>query len=99
MSERLALSEEFEADIKREYEEKKERRWQRRRWLRQFQAWSDEEMASGTSAYGACGYGVICDYCEAEGRCVKALINYCKATGKRIDYQKDNFEDVWAGRF
>jgi hypothetical protein len=52
-----------------------------------------------TTAFGKCGYGCICDYCEdnSYGRpCVRALNALCRDKHITIDYQDRNFEEVFA---
>lgn len=72
----------------------------KRNWGNAFQNWSNKHSQDGTTSYGICGYGVICDYCEdnSYGRpCVRALNNWCMAKGKTINYHDRNFEAVWRG--
>lgn len=59
----------------------------RRRWENGFQRWSNEKAYDGSTAEGACGFGVICDYCEDNtyGRpCVRAWNGY----GRRVGSEK-----------
>lgn len=74
----------------------------KRNWEDRFQRWSNKQFHEGASGYGACGYGSMCDYCEdmSYGRpCVRALNEKCRVERKTIDYEKDNFEEVWDGDF
>ena len=72
----------------------------KRRWENAFQKWSDEHGFQGncTESWGACGYGSMCDWCEANdyGRpCVRALNAMCREKNIKIDYTDRNFEKVW----
>ena len=74
----------------------------RRRWENAFQKWSDEHGMdiNNTESYGACGYGVMCDYCEdnSYGRpCVRALNKMCREKNLLIDYSNRDFRKVWLG--
>ena len=72
----------------------------RKTWNRHFQKWSDEKSQDGTTPYGKCGYGAICDWCKdnSYGRpCVRALKEWMKETGRKVDYDKDDFEAVFMG--
>ena len=60
-------------------------------WENAFQKWSDNMALDekNYSHYGACGYGVICDYCEDNGYgrpCVRALNSMCREKFLSIDY-------------
>lgn len=71
---------------------------QKRKWENAFQKWSNEHGLDGTTAYGCCGYGSMCDWCEdnSYGRpCVRALNSMCREKGIRIDYNDYNFEKIW----
>ena len=73
----------------------------KRRWENAFQRWSDKHGIDGTTQYGACGYGVMCDWCEdnSYGRpCVRALNAMCREKGFLINYGKRDFEAVWRGK-
>ena len=73
----------------------------RRRWENAFQKWSDEHgMHDSETSYGACGYGVMCDYCDdnSYGRpCVRALNKMCREKNLLIDYSNRDFRKVWLG--
>lgn len=72
----------------------------KRRWENAFQRWSNEKMQDGTSAYGKCGYGVMCDWCEDNsfGRpCVRALNAMCREKHMLINYSNVDFEALWKG--
>ena len=72
----------------------------KRNWENGFQRWSDREFQNGSTAYGSCGYGSMCDYCEdnSYGRpCVRALNEMCREKGVTIDYDNRNYEAVWDG--
>ena len=91
----------FGDPIDAEIREMKKRDVAQRRWEDHFQRWSDEKAQDGTTHYGACGYGKICDYCDGEvkGRmCVRALNRMTREKRKRIDYEKTSFEDAFDGR-
>ena len=85
----------------------KEQKAKQRKWENAFQKWSDEHgMGDGTESWGACGYGVMCDWCEdnSYGRpCVRALNAMCREKGIEINYDDidDNtdFSKVWEGEF
>ena len=71
-----------------------------RRWENAFQKWSDKQALNGKYEYGACGYGVMCDYCEdnSYGRpCVRALNKMCREKNLLIDYSNRDFRKVWLG--
>ena len=70
----------------------------RRSWENAFQKWSNEQFKDGATAYGACGYGSICDWCtdNSYGRpCVRALNAMCREKRIRIDYTDYDFTKVW----
>ena len=70
----------------------------KRVWENAFQRWSNEESADGTTAYGVCGYGSMCDWCEdnSYGRpCVRALNARCRDRHERINYNDIDFLKVW----
>lgn len=74
----------------------------RRRWENGFQRWSNKQFQDGGVGYGACGYGVMCDYCEDMdvGRpCVRALNAMCRDSRITIDYEKTSYENAWDGVF
>ena len=67
----------------------------KRNWENAFQKWSDKQSQDGTSHYGCCGYGSICDYCDGndKGRpCVRALNEKARIKRITIDYNDRNFE-------
>jgi hypothetical protein len=72
---------------------------EKRNWENAFQRWSNDiGLNDGTTPYGKCGYGSMCDYCEDNtyGRpCVRALNEMCREKQITIDYSKRNFEDIW----
>lgn len=87
-----------------EYEEKTKPKIdkQKRNWENRFQRWSNKISQDGTTPYGKCGYGSMCDYCENNdtGRpCVRALNEMCRAKNIKIDYEHRSYEDVWNGVF
>ena len=70
----------------------------KRRWENAFQKWSNSQMEDDYTSLGKCGYGSICDYCKdnSYGRpCVRALNEMLRETGKSVDYNNYNFEDIW----
>lgn len=74
----------------------------KRNWENGFQKWSDKHGmdANNTESWGACGYGVMCDWCEdnSYGRpCVRALNAMCRERGLLIDYSNKDYEKVWNG--
>ena len=74
----------------------------KRNWENGFQRWSNKQGQDGTTSYGVCGYGSMCDYCEdnTHGRpCVRALNEMCRDKYIIIDYTDRNFEDIWNGEF
>ena len=84
---------ERQAEAFNEYQKKK------RNWENAFQKWSNDSfMNDDYTSYGACGYGSMCEWCEANdyGRpCVRALNAMCRENGIRIDYSERNFEKIW----
>lgn len=71
-------------------------------WENRFQNWSNKQFHEGRYAYGACGYGSMCDYCEdnSYGRpCVRALNEMLRENNIVLDYKKITFEEVWDGEF
>lgn len=91
----------FEGDFKEQkaapdYQKKK------KKWENGFQKWSNEQSQKGEEAYGACGYGSMCDYCKdnSYGRpCVRALNEMCRDKFICLDYDKLTYEDAWCGNF
>ena len=83
--------------------ERKPKDPQKKSWENGFQKWSNKESIDGTTHYGACGFGGICDYCEDNsfGRpCVRALNLMCRDKFLSIDYSdksKENFEKWFDG--
>lgn len=74
----------------------------KRNWEGRFQRWSDKIAQDGTTPYGKCGYGSMCDYCENNdyGRpCARALNEMCRDSNIKIDYEHQSYEDVWNGVF
>ena len=74
----------------------------KRNWENAFQKWSDKQEMDGSHAYGKCGFGSMCDYCDDNtyGRpCVRALNNMCREKHIFIDYEYRNFEEIWNGVF
>lgn len=72
----------------------------KRRWEHGFQRWCDEHQNDGTTEYGACGYGVICDWCSGNdvGRpCVRAWNAWLRDKGLAAHYDTQTFEDAWNG--
>ena len=75
---------------------------QKRNWENAFQKWSNKAWTNSSDIYGKCNYGIMCDYCDdnAHGRpCVRALNNMCREKHIKIDYSKQEFEDIWNGEF
>ena len=73
---------------------------QKRNWENAFQKWSDKNQTESSDIYGKCGFGIMCDYCEdnSYGRpCVRALNQMCREKRIKIDYSKQEFEDIWNG--
>lgn len=71
-------------------------------WEDGFQKWSNEQSQKGEEAYGACGYGSMCDYCKdnSYGRpCVRALNAMIRDKWINLDYDKLTYEDAWCGNF
>ena len=72
----------------------------KRNWENGFQRWSDKQAEDGTTHFGICGYGAMCDYCEdnSYGRpCVRALNEMRRIKRLTIDYNNKNYEEVWDG--
>ena len=64
-------------------------------WENAFQKWSDKQSQDGTTPFGCCGYGRICDYCSDndKGRpCVRALNAMAREKRFVIDYNDRDFE-------
>lgn len=105
MSEQMRLSmlpplsdDEDLKDLERQVELFTEYAKKKREWENAFQKWSNEQFKDGTTAYGACGYGSICDWCtdNSYGRpCVRALNAMCREKAITIDYSNRDFEKVW----
>lgn len=75
---------------------------EKKNWENGFQRWSNKMFCEGSTGYGACGYGSMCDHCEDNtyGRpCVRALNDMCREKRITIDYTKRNYEEIWDGRF
>lgn len=73
---------------------------QKRKWENAFQKWSNEQLQDGSTSYGCCGYGSMCDYCEdnSYGRpCVRALNAMCREKGIYLNYASRDFVKVWQG--
>lgn len=73
-----------------------------RNWENSFQRWSNEQIKDGTTSYGCCGYGSMCDWCKdnSYGRpCVRALKFMCHEKHIEINYDSTDFEKVWRGEF
>lgn len=91
----------FEGDFKEQkaapdYQKKK------KTWENGFQKWSNEQSQKGEEAYGACGYGSMCDYCKdnSYGRpCVRALNAMIRDKRINVKYDKLTYEDAWNGNF
>lgn len=67
----------------------------RRAWENAFQRWSDKQSQDGTTPFGCCGHGSICDYCTDvdKGRpCVRALNEKARIKRITIDYNDRDFE-------
>lgn len=65
-------------------------------WENAFQRWSDKNSQDGTTPFGCCGYGRICDYCtdNDKGRpCVRALNAMAREKRIVVDYDDRNFEN------
>lgn len=73
----------------------------KRNWENAFQKWSNKhgiENMDQCEDFGCCGYGSMCDWCEANdyGRpCVRALNSMCRENGIQIDYTDRDFTKVW----
>lgn len=96
MSKRLSLfPDEMVVDADKQKAKKDKRNWESA-----FQKWSDDRSQDGTTPEGACGYGIICDFCEDNtfGRpCVRALNEMCREKRLSIDYTKRDFAGIWYG--
>ena len=75
----------------------------KRAWENGFQKWSNTVFLDERNHYGACGFGVICDYCSdnSYGRpCVRALNEMCRVKRIAIDYadkSESNYERWFDG--
>lgn len=72
----------------------------KRNWENAFQRWCDKQRQDGTTSLGKCGYGYMCDWCDADGGgrpCVRALNAMCREEKISIDYNDRDFEFVWNG--
>lgn len=72
----------------------------KRRWENSFQKWSNEQAIDGSTHYGCCGFGTICDYCvdNSYGRpCVRALNSMLRDKRKIMDYDKTTYEQAFDG--
>lgn len=71
----------------------------KRNWENAFQKWSNDSFINdGTTSYGACGFGSMCEWCKANdfGRpCVRALNEMCREKGIVIDYSDRDFDKIW----
>lgn len=71
----------------------------KRNWENAFQKWSNDSFINdGTTYYGACGFGSMCEWCESNdyGRpCVRALNAMCRDKHIQIDYTNRDFEKIW----
>lgn len=70
----------------------------KRNWENAFQKWSNKNAQDESSPLGICGYSSMCDYCtdNTHGRpCVRALNAMCRDIGITIDYNKQNFKEIW----
>lgn len=82
----------------------KEQDPKKRAWENAFQKWSDSVFFDERNHYGACGYGVICDYCKdnSYGRpCVRALNAMCRERIIEINYKDKSteyYEKLFDGR-
>ena len=78
----------------------KKRDKKRTAWNRRFQAWSDRMTQEEGTPYGKCAHGAICDFCADNSYgspCVRALNEWMKETGRKVDYDKEDFEAVFMG--
>lgn len=74
----------------------------RRKWEDGFQRWCNRHGDDGYTELGACGFGVICDYCTDNhyGRpCVRALNAMCREKRITINYEKTSYKSAWKGAF
>ena len=77
---------------------------QKRAWENAFQKWSNSVLFDERNHYGACGYGVICDFCKdnSYGRpCVRALNAMCRERFIGINYNDKSteyYEKLFDGR-
>ena len=72
----------------------------KRNWENAFQKWSDSQGMDGAMSTGCCGFGSMCDWCEdnSYGRpCVRALNAMCREKSLQIDYNDENFAEIWQG--
>lgn len=77
---------------------KKSRRKDKKKlaWENAFQRWCDKNGQDGTTHFGCCGFGRICDYCtdNDKGRpCVRALNAMAREKRIVVDYDDRNFEN------
>lgn len=83
---------ERQANVLMEYAKEK------RNWENAFQRWSDRKSQDGTSPYGCCGFGSMCDWCDDPGNgrpCVRALNAMCREKHLTINYKQRDFETLW----
>lgn len=97
--ERNLFGDPFEDGVKRPTTESEK---QKRKWENAFQKWSNKTGFEGTTHYGSCGFGAICDYCKdnSYGRpCVRALNALLRDKGKVVDYCLNDaaFESAFDG--
>ena len=72
----------------------------KRRWEDGFQRWCDKQADDGSTHYGVCGFGVICNYCadSSYGRpCVRALNTMLREKRKELDYEHVTYEQAFDG--
>lgn len=94
------MTAEEKADLKKQCDMFEKYLKEKRNWENAFQRWSDKEAMDGTTPYGCCGYGSMCDYCKDNhyGRpCVRALNEMVREKHLQIDYSKRDFEEIWRG--
>lgn len=85
-----------------ENKQKKPVNKQRRNWQNRFQRWSNNISQDGTTSFGKCGYGYMCDYCinnHIGNPCVRALNSMLREKCLTIDYETAEFEDIWLGSY